>query len=30
MKIVYSETALADLDQIFEYLVSNHPTLVGP
>jgi toxin ParE1/3/4 len=30
MKIVFTETALSDLNQIFEYLASNYPTLVGP
>ena len=30
MKIIFTETALSDLDQIFEYLTSNYPTLVGP
>lgn len=30
MKIVFTETALSDLSQIFEFLASNYPTLVGP
>jgi plasmid stabilization system protein ParE len=30
MKIIFTETALSDLDEIFEYLASNYPTLVGP
>ena len=30
MKIIFTETALSDLIQIFEYLTSNYPTLVGP
>ena len=30
MKIIFTETALRDLDQIFEYLASNYPTLIGP
>jgi plasmid stabilization system protein ParE len=28
MKIIFTETALTDLDEIFEYLASNYPTLV--
>jgi toxin ParE1/3/4 len=30
MKIVFTETALGELDEIFEYLLSNYPRLVGP
>jgi toxin ParE1/3/4 len=30
MRIVYTEAALADLDEIFEYLQSHYPTLVEP
>jgi toxin ParE1/3/4 len=30
MRIIFTETALSDLNQIFEYLTSNYPTLVGP
>jgi toxin ParE1/3/4 len=30
MRIVFSETALADLDQIFKYLASNYPALIEP
>jgi toxin ParE1/3/4 len=30
MKIVYTEAALADLDEILEYLKSHYPTLVDP
>jgi toxin ParE1/3/4 len=29
MKIIFTETALTDLDEIFEYLASNYPTLVS-
>jgi addiction module RelE/StbE family toxin len=30
MKIAYTEAALADLDEIFEYLEYHYPTLVEP
>ena len=29
MRIIFTETALKDLDQIFEYLASNYPKLIG-
>jgi toxin ParE1/3/4 len=29
MKIIFTETALTDLDEIFEYLASNYPALVS-
>jgi toxin ParE1/3/4 len=30
MKIIFTEAALSDLNQTFEYLTSNYPTLVRP
>jgi len=30
MKVIFTDTALGELGEIFEYLSSNYPTLVGP
>ena len=30
MKVIYTESALADLDEIFDFITTNYPTLVGP
>ena len=30
MKVVWTKSALADLDEILAYTAANHPALVGP